>query len=72
MFTSGQFRLSLCHDCEGGWNLVVHGPGNGAEKRPAARANIGRALLHTRAMVALASAPRAALATLVRDETSYL
>ena len=46
--------------------------GNGAEKRPAASANIGRALLHTRAMIALASAPRAALATLVQDETSCL
>ncbi len=40
----------------------VGGPGNGAEKtkkRPEAGGNIGRALLHTRAMLALPSAPRA-------------
>ncbi len=46
------------------------GRGNGAEKRQEAEGNIGRALLHTRAMLALASAPRAL--TLATDEASWL
>ena len=48
------------------------GPGNGrgAEKRPEAGGNIGRALLHTRAMIAFPSALR--VLTLATDEASWL